>query len=97
MQITKGKVLSLLVSAGYFIAAIILYLQGAPVAIIFGCFAVLLPLSLIWFPDELGNFTGFIGYGEYVDSKTPSFIISCAGWFFLVVFPIIFYLALTYG
>jgi hypothetical protein len=72
-------------------------LRGEPVAIIFGCFAVLLPLFLIWFPDELGNFTGFVGYAEYVDSKTPSFIILCVGWFFLVISPLLFYLALTYG
>ena len=97
MQITKGKVLSLLVSVGYFVAAIILHLHGEPITVIFGCFALLLPLTFIWFPDELGNFTGFISPMDFIDSKTPSFIVSCVGWFFLVAFPVLFYLALTYG
>ena len=97
MQVTKGKVLSLLVSVGYFITAMILHWRGEPVTIIFVCFALLLPLIFIWFPDELGNFTGFIGPMDFIDSKTPSFIVSCIGWFFLVAFTILFYLALTYG
>jgi hypothetical protein len=97
MQATKGKVLSVLVSVGYFIASIILHWRGEPVTIIFGCFALLSPLAFIWFPDEIGNWIGFIGPMNFIDSKTPSFLISCVGWFFLVAFPILFYLALTYG
>jgi hypothetical protein len=97
MQVTKGKVLSLLVSVSYLIAAVIMNWRGAPATVVFGCIALLFPLVFIWFPDELGNFTGFINPTQFIDSKTPSFIISCVGWFFLVAFPILFYLALTYG
>jgi hypothetical protein len=96
MQITKGKVLSLLVGLGY-IVAIIVHEHGVTGSV-FKCLACLvLPLVLIWFPDELGNYVGFWGVDYYIDSVTPPFLISFFGWFFLVGFPILFYLVVTYG
>jgi hypothetical protein len=49
-----------------------------------------MPLSLIWFPEHWGNYTGFF-QGQYIDQKTPPVVISCMGWFFLIVFPLLLY------
>ena len=59
-----------------------------------GCAAlVLLPLALIWFPDEIGNATGCLGdLTLRVDTPTPPILISIMGWFFLVGLPVLFYL-----
>lgn len=50
---------------------------------------VLWPLSFIWFPEYWGNYTGFLR-GQYVDQKSPPILISMMGWFFLVVFPLLY-------
>jgi hypothetical protein len=50
----------------------------------------IMPLSLIWFPEHWGNYTGFF-QGQYIDQKTPPVVISCMGWFFLIVFPLLLY------
>ncbi len=47
------------------------------------------PLSFIWFPDYWGNYTGFIR-GPVIDQKSPPLLVSLMGWFFLVVFPLLF-------
>jgi uncharacterized membrane protein YoaT (DUF817 family) len=96
VHFTKGKVLSLLVGLGY-IVAIIVHEHGVTGSI-FKCFAgLVLPLVFIWFPDKLGNYLGFWGAGNYIDSVTPPTLVSFIGWFFLVGFPLLFYLAVTYG
>lgn len=55
------------------------------------CVVLLLPLTLIWFPDELGSFTGYVGKGGNIDTETPPILVSIAGWFFLVGFPVLMY------
>jgi hypothetical protein len=39
-------------------------------------------LFLIWFPD-LGDVRGWVGRGGYIDTDSPPFLISFAGWIFL--------------
>jgi len=56
------------------------------------CLLVLLvPLALIWFPEVIGNATGFIGHGT-VDCETPPWLVSAAGWLFLVGLPLLMWL-----
>jgi hypothetical protein len=55
--------------------------------------ALLLPLALIWFPDEMGGMTGCVR-GGYIDKETPAGCVSVAGWFFLVGFPVIIFFLL---
>jgi len=99
MQITKGKILSLLVGLGYIVA--IIFNDHGVSGNVFKCLAaLLLPLAFIWFPDELGNYTGFSGFfgaRNSIDSVTPPILISFVGWFFLVGFPILFYFANKYA
>lgn len=88
MQITIGKILSLLVAIGYAFAAV---MEIGFTADVFKCCAVLLlPLALIWFPDEIGGMTGYFRSG-YVNVQTPGIIVSIMGWFFLVGLPVLFY------
>jgi uncharacterized membrane protein YoaT (DUF817 family) len=54
--------------------------------------ALLVPLALIWFPDDIGSFTGSIGRGGQIDAETPPALVSFMGWFLLVGFPVILYL-----
>jgi hypothetical protein len=91
MTITIGKVASLAIAAVYVVA---MFLGGGSESstIIEGCIALLLPLALIWFPEELGSMTGYVGRGGNIDTETPPFMVSFAGWFFLVGLPLIFYL-----
>lgn len=49
---------------------------------------LLWPLSLIWFPEYWGNYTGFLR-GPYIDQKSPPALVAAAGWFFLVIFPLL--------
>jgi hypothetical protein len=50
------------------------------------CVAVLIPLALIWFPEQVAGLTGFIG-NPTVHPETPPFLVSFIGWIFLVGFP----------
>lgn len=87
MQITLSKVLSLLVAISYVVFAISF---GGPTywAPLVG---LLVPLAFIWFPDEIGNITGYFDSG-YVNTRTPGVMIALTGWFLLVGIPLILYL-----
>jgi hypothetical protein len=87
MAITIPKILSLVIALVY-IALIIVNL-GAKTAFS-ACIVLLLPLALIWFPDELGSMMGYVGRGN-IDTETPSIVVSILGWFFLIGMPLILY------
>jgi deoxyribodipyrimidine photolyase-related protein len=53
---------------------------------------LLLPMGLIWFPEEIGGFTGYVGRGGRIDTETPPFLVSAAGWILLVGVPAAIYL-----
>lgn len=50
--------------------------------------SLLPPLGLIWFADELGDFTGYVGRGGVVDQTSPPFLIAGFGWIVLIGLPI---------
>ena len=50
---------------------------------------LLFPLVLIWFPDELGSVTGYIGRGGRIDTETPPMLVSGFGWLLLIGIPAI--------
>jgi len=87
MQISVGKILSLLIALGYSFALV----HWGGVGSWKGCAGLLLPLSFIWFPEEIGNLTGYFDTG-YVNVKTPGAIICFLGWFLLVGIPLLLYL-----
>ena len=45
---------------------------------------LLLPLGLIWFPEQAGNAMGFIGRAGKVSAESPAWLVSLMGWFFLI-------------
>ena len=90
MQITIGKILGLVIALAY--AVIIAVTEGGVTeGAIKCCVALLLPLALIWFPDELGSFTGYVGRGGNINTETPPILVSIMGWFFLVGLPVLLY------
>ena len=91
MQITIGKILGLIIALGYAVAMIV-HAGGVTVDVVKGCVALLLPLALIWFPNELGGFTGYVGRGGNINTETPPILVSIMGWFFLVGFLVLMYL-----
>jgi len=89
MQITIGKVLSLLVTIGY-VGFVINNGAAHDLTLLL---TLSLPLALIWFPEEIGNLTGYFKTG-YVNVQTPGVIVSFIGWFFLVGLPVLLYFML---
>jgi hypothetical protein len=86
MQVTIGKFLSLLVATGYIVIAFTtLGIHGLEY-----CIGLSVPLAFIWFPDEIGELTGYFRTG-YVNVQTPGPIISFLGWLFLVGLPVLLY------
>lgn len=76
-----SRVLSLVMAAGYLVAAISLG-DGEDVLPVLGF--VLLSLAFIWFGDEIGDYTGWIGL-RYVSTRTPGAMIRFAGWVLLLL------------
>ena len=89
MQITFGKLFSVVVAIGYAVVAI----KYNGIAGLKLCAGLLLPLAFIWFPEEIGGLTGYFRSG-YVNVQTPGIIISILGWFFLVGLPVLLHLFL---
>ena len=90
MQITFGRSLSLVIAAGYAVAMIV-HAHGVSESVCKGCIILLLPLALIWFPEELGSMTGYVGRGGNIDTESPPILVSIMGWFILVGLPVLMY------
>lgn len=87
MRVTVPKLLSLAIALFYAVVFIINQSGGAA---FYGCVVLLLPLALIWFPEQLGGMTGYFLKGSYVNAESPPILLSLAGWFFLVGLPVLF-------
>lgn len=88
-----GKILSLLIAAGYLLFAGIT-LGGE---ILFKMLLFLIfPLVCIWFGDEIGGFIGFRGLGRPAITKaSPGGLIRFMGWFFLLL-PLLFIITFVF-
>lgn len=53
---------------------------------------LLLPLALIWFPQELGEATGYFWRGSQVNSPSPAVFVGLLGWVFLAGVPATVYI-----
>ena len=92
IQINLGKVSSLLIAGGYAVSMIV-QARGFTVDVLKACVALLLPLVLIWLPEQIGDATGYlIGNMVRVDTPTPPILISMMGWFFLIGLPVLLFL-----
>mgnify|MGYP000193043558 CR=1 FL=1 len=90
VQITFAKIIAAIIASGY-VVAMLFAVGGATVEIAKTSLALLVPIALIWFPEELGDFTGSVGRGGFVNSRTPAVLLSAMGWFLLVGFPAVIY------
>jgi hypothetical protein len=95
VQITIGKLVSLAIAITYVAIGAVSEIAAehrVTPAVLMLCGVLLIPLAMIWFPDELGSFTGYVGRGGRIDNETPAPLVSVLGWFFLVGLPLLFYL-----
>jgi hypothetical protein len=83
MEITRGKLLALIVALADLALAIALGGWDAKGAAVM-CLVLSGPLAMIWFPEAIGSFTGSTGRGR-IDKESPPVLVSFLGWFFLVV------------
>lgn len=90
MPITIGRILSLLVALAYLAGAVVAEQRLSPAIVVLSA-VLLLPLGMIWFPDEFGSFTGYVGRGGFIDTDTPPYLVSFLGWFFLAGIPLLLY------
>lgn len=78
--ISRG--LSAVVGLTYLLAAV---LSGAPPdALIVLALYLILPLACIWFPEEMGVFTGVVR-GHQVTSESPGCLVAAGGWLLLLL------------
>ena len=54
-----------------------------------GFIGLLFPLALIWFAEPLGQYTGYVGRGGYIESPTPSFLVAAVGWIWIIAILIV--------
>jgi hypothetical protein len=85
-----SRIAALLIAIGYSIAMIVAE-HGITKGSLAGGALLLLPLALIWFPEQLGSFTGYVGRGGDIDTETPPGLVSALGWFFLLGYPVLIY------
>jgi hypothetical protein len=85
-----SRITALLIAIGYSIAMIVVE-HGITKGSLAGGALLLLPLALIWFPEQLGSFTGYVGRGGDIDTETPPGLVSALGWFFLLGYPVLIY------
>jgi hypothetical protein len=90
MQVTISKVAALLLAIAYMIAAAFSK-EGLPFA---GTVAVgvLIPLALIWFPEEIDSWTR-LGRARWFRGlrmlPSPPWMLAMMGWVFLVGLPLV--------
>src|SRR5271170_4228612 len=98
LRFGRQRILSLLVVAGYLVAMLVhapgcaLWHDPASgpgqINLITLGIILLLALPLIWFPDEIGDATGYWTESSMsmtqVDTPSPAILISIFGWFFLI-------------
>ena len=82
---TFSRAASLVLAAGYLVAAVLLFGRERP-GLLPCAFAALLPLPFIWFPDAIGDYAG-PGHMGYVVRPTPGIMIAVAGWVVLLAVP----------
>lgn len=89
MEITRSKMIALLIAIGYVI--VLLNVSHGPAqqndAILYSLF-LLVPLALIWFPDLIGS---AVGGGRGVNAESPPLVVAGMGWLLLLGAPVAAY------
>ena len=75
---TAGRIISGLITALLLLRAVGDPDSGADISVILG---LLVPLALIWFPEEINDFTlGKWTQGGIINKPTPPGLVSFIGW-----------------
>jgi hypothetical protein len=89
MQLTFSRILSLVIAIAYGVALCARADQLTVKHVFAFVIGIGVALALIWFPDEVGDATGYMaGHMMRVDRPTPPVLVSIMGWFFLVGLPL---------
>jgi hypothetical protein len=81
-----SRAASLLVAAGLLTIAVLNATPTTSALVVF-CLVLLIPLALIWFPEQIG---GMGWWGNFpINGDTPALLVSLIGWFFLVGLPVL--------
>ena len=92
-----GRLLSLIIGIGYCVVIVTYAMahskSAAQASITAGewCLIAFIPVALIWFPEQIGSATGFIGH-SYVNADTPPMLVAIMGWLLLVGLPAVIFL-----
>jgi hypothetical protein len=82
MEITISKLVALAMALACALGMLVV--QGIQAAAAAGA-SLVVPLALIWFPEEIGSYTGYVGRGATIDAETPPFIVAGLGWLLLIL------------
>jgi hypothetical protein len=82
-----SKVAAVVIALCYSVAVAIHEWALAPMAAI--AVMLIVPLGLIWFPEEIGSISGYIGKGQTI-SETPPGLVSFMGWLILIIVGVAF-------
>lgn len=78
-----GKIISLIIALGYLV--VVMVKVGGLESFLSWLLLVILPLALIWFSDEMGNYTGPTGgAGLRPDYSSPGCLVRFFGWLLLL-------------
>src|SRR5688500_16168205 len=87
-----SRLLSLLISVAYVIVGMVLGdHRSLAETLFFSVLAagyLLVPFLCIWFPEEIGNYTGSLP-GPGINRPTPELLVRIGGWFLLLLPAII--------
>lgn len=56
-----------------------------------------IPLALIWFPEQIGSYTGWVGSLRTVNRESPASMVRVFGWILLIVPALVMSLAAMRG
>jgi xanthine/uracil/vitamin C permease (AzgA family) len=89
MQITRSKIVALVIALGYLAAAF--FAAGLNAVPSVGI-SVMLPLVLIWFPKKMGAAPTKVDFSG-IDTETPAIVVTAIGWVWLLGYlPLLAYL-----
>ena len=95
MHLTPGRIISLPIAVSLLVCSVsgetIQVAQRSTAEIAFRNVAYLtFALALIWFPERIAASGGYVARG-HDSQETPARLVYLAGWFFLIVPPVLTY------